>query len=64
MADALGAVESVLVLGGNSDIAQATMRKLVVNRTRKVTLAVRNPDGVKDHIRELEAARRKRRNCS
>jgi decaprenylphospho-beta-D-erythro-pentofuranosid-2-ulose 2-reductase len=55
MPDALGAVESVLVLGGGSDIAQATMRKLVQNHTRKVVLACRNTDSVKEHIRELEA---------
>jgi decaprenylphospho-beta-D-erythro-pentofuranosid-2-ulose 2-reductase len=55
MTDALGDVESVLVLGGNSDIAKATLRKLVANRARRVVLASRNVDQVKDHIQELEA---------
>jgi len=43
MKDALGAVESVLVLGGGSEIAQATLRKLVAGRTRTIVLAGRDP---------------------
>lgn len=39
MRDALGAVQSVLVLGGGSDIAAATTRKLVAGRARTVVLA-------------------------
>lgn len=42
MRDALGAVQSVLVLGGGSEIATATVRRLVADRTRTVVLAGRN----------------------
>jgi decaprenylphospho-beta-D-erythro-pentofuranosid-2-ulose 2-reductase len=41
--DALGRVESVLVLGGTSEIALATTRALVDRGTRRVILAVRDP---------------------
>jgi decaprenylphospho-beta-D-erythro-pentofuranosid-2-ulose 2-reductase len=44
MRDALGSVQSVLVLGGGSDIAQATVRALVADRTRTVVLAARHPE--------------------
>ncbi len=43
MRDALGGVQSVLVLGGGSDIAVATVQKLVANRCRTVILAGRDP---------------------
>lgn len=43
MRDALGAVQSVLVLGGASDIALATVEQLVGDRCRTVILAGRNP---------------------
>ncbi len=43
MRDALGGVQSVLVLGGASEIALATTRRLIGNRCRKVVLAVREP---------------------
>ncbi len=46
MKDALGAVQSVLVLGGGSDIAQATVRALVAGRARRVVLAARDPAGL------------------
>ena len=39
MRDALGAMESVLVLGGGSDIALATVKELAKERTRTVILA-------------------------
>ena len=45
MRDALGAVQSALVLGGTSDIALATVRRLVEQRCRTVVLAVRDPSG-------------------
>jgi decaprenylphospho-beta-D-erythro-pentofuranosid-2-ulose 2-reductase len=45
MRDALGAVQSVLVLGGTSDIALATVRKIVARRGARVVLAAREPDG-------------------
>ncbi|MDQ3680173.1 MAG: decaprenylphospho-beta-D-erythro-pentofuranosid-2-ulose 2-reductase [Actinomycetota bacterium] len=43
MKDALGSPQSVLVLGGGSDIAMATVRLLVKRRTKTVVLAGRNP---------------------
>ena len=43
MRDALGAVQSVLVLGGNSEIAVAITERLVDSRCRTVVLAVRDP---------------------
>lgn len=43
MRDALGAVQSVLVLGGTSEIALATVRHLIQGRCRTVVLAVRDP---------------------
>jgi len=52
----LGAVQSALVLGGGSDIAQATMRVLVRDGCRTVVLAARDPDRLSTHQRELTAA--------
>lgn len=54
MKDALGAVQSVLVLGGNSDIAAATLKRLVSQRTRNVVLAGRNLDSMKQLAVDLE----------
>lgn len=42
MQDALGAIQSVLVLGGASDIAAATVEKLAADRCRTVVLAGRD----------------------
>ncbi|CAN5548056.1 decaprenylphospho-beta-D-erythro-pentofuranosid-2-ulose 2-reductase [soil metagenome] len=42
MRDALGAVQSVLVLGGGSEIAAATVEALAVERCRTVVLAGRD----------------------
>ncbi len=54
MKDALGDVQSVLVLGGGSDIALATLQQLVSRgRLRTVILAGRNPDtmaGARDQL--------------
>ena len=44
MEDALGAVQSVLVLGGSSEIAAAIVRRLVAGRARTVVLAARAPE--------------------
>ncbi|MCU0268710.1 MAG: decaprenylphospho-beta-D-erythro-pentofuranosid-2-ulose 2-reductase [Acidimicrobiales bacterium] len=44
MRDALGAVQSVLVLGGSSEIGLAITRRLVQDRCRTVVLGVREPD--------------------
>jgi decaprenylphospho-beta-D-erythro-pentofuranosid-2-ulose 2-reductase len=53
MNDALGDPQSVLVLGATSDIAQSIVRALVARRTRRVTLAARNPDALADFVTEL-----------
>lgn len=55
MRDALGAVQSVLVLGGTSEIALATVRKLIEGRCRTVVLAVRNVAGAKPLLDDLRA---------
>ncbi len=54
MKDALGRVQSVLVLGGTSDIALATVDALISASTRTVVLAGRDPE-------TLEAAASSRR---
>lgn len=53
MQDALGAVQSVLVLGGTSEIALVTVRKLVAARARTVVLAVRDPGSLAPTVQEL-----------
>jgi decaprenylphospho-beta-D-erythro-pentofuranosid-2-ulose 2-reductase len=55
MKDALGSVQSVLVLGAGSDIAQATVRELVARRARTIVLAVRDPVSVEPFADELRA---------
>ena len=56
MKDALGSVQSALVLGGSSDIGRAIVRALVADRTRKVILAARDPDALGEASDELRAA--------
>ena len=56
MRDALGEVQSVLVLGGGSEIALATVRRLVARRTRTVILAARRPEELTEAAEELRAA--------
>jgi decaprenylphospho-beta-D-erythro-pentofuranosid-2-ulose 2-reductase len=56
MKDALGGVQSVLVLGGGSEIALATVRKLIQGRCRSVVLAGRDPEALARPAKELEAA--------
>jgi decaprenylphospho-beta-D-erythro-pentofuranosid-2-ulose 2-reductase len=55
MQDALGAVQSVLVLGGGSDIAQATLRELVARRARTIVLAAREPGDLTAAVEDLRA---------
>lgn len=54
MQDALGAVQSVLVLGGTSEIAQAIVHRLLARRPATVTLAVRDPAGAGAVVEDLE----------
>lgn len=56
MKDSLGSVQSVLVLGGSSDIALATVRALVARRARRVGLAVRRPEAAAAAAQALRAA--------
>jgi decaprenylphospho-beta-D-erythro-pentofuranosid-2-ulose 2-reductase len=56
MKDALGSVQSVLVLGGGSDIALATVRQLVARRATTVVLAARQPESLAETADELRAA--------
>ena len=56
MQDSLGAVQSVLVLGGGSDIAVATVRALVRRRARTVVLAARDPSALAGIAAELRGA--------
>lgn len=53
MKDALGSPQSVLALGGGSDIALATVRLLVKRRVRTVVLAGRHPDTLEVAAEEL-----------
>jgi decaprenylphospho-beta-D-erythro-pentofuranosid-2-ulose 2-reductase len=56
MRDALGTVQSVLVLGGTSEIGVATARALVGRRGASVVLAARKPEACEDVIASLRAA--------
>ena len=57
MRDALGSVQSILVLGGGSEIALATVRALLDDRTRTVALGVRDPEGFQEVADSLRAGR-------
>jgi decaprenylphospho-beta-D-erythro-pentofuranosid-2-ulose 2-reductase len=48
--DALGEVQSILVLGGTSEIGTAIAEKLVAERSAKVVLAVRKPGEASDLV--------------
>ncbi len=56
MRDAFGAVQSVLVLGGTSDLAVATVRKLAEGRCRTAILAGRDPEGLEAAAVQLRQA--------
>lgn len=56
MNDALGSAQSVLVLGGTSEIALATARKLLAQRLQKVVLAGRDREALTAAGKDLEAA--------
>jgi len=55
MKDALGEVQSILVLGAGSDIAQAVVRRLVPRRCRTVVLAARDTSALASFAQELRA---------
>lgn len=56
MKDALGSVQSVLVLGGGSEIGLATARALARRRARTVVLAARKPETLDAELASLRAA--------
>ncbi|HEX2382825.1 MAG TPA: decaprenylphospho-beta-D-erythro-pentofuranosid-2-ulose 2-reductase [Acidimicrobiales bacterium] len=56
MKNALGAVQSALVLGGGSEIAQATLHRLVPQGCRTVVLAARRPEELASEIDALHEA--------
>ncbi|MBK5288705.1 MAG: decaprenylphospho-beta-D-erythro-pentofuranosid-2-ulose 2-reductase [Acidimicrobiia bacterium] len=56
MNDALGSVQSVLILGGGSDIALATAKALIARRCRTVILAGRDPESFSGPAKELRHA--------
>ncbi len=53
MRNAVGAVQAALVLGGGSEIAHATMRKLVSSGCSTVVLGVRDTAAVSAQVQEL-----------
>lgn len=55
MKNALGGVQSALILGGDSDIAIATCKRLIQDRTRTLTLAGRNLDRLDERGHELRS---------
>jgi decaprenylphospho-beta-D-erythro-pentofuranosid-2-ulose 2-reductase len=56
MKNALGAVQAALVLGGGSEIAHATLLKLIPHGCDTVVLAVRDPSAVGEQMQQLTAA--------
>jgi decaprenylphospho-beta-D-erythro-pentofuranosid-2-ulose 2-reductase len=56
MRDALGTVQSILVLGGNSEIGLAIARELAEPRRATVVLAGRRPDALSEAAASLSAS--------
>ncbi|MGQ0617159.1 MAG: decaprenylphospho-beta-D-erythro-pentofuranosid-2-ulose 2-reductase [Acidimicrobiia bacterium] len=56
MENALGAAQSVLVLGGGSEIGLATVRRLIAGGCRTVVLAARAPEALAGTAEELRGA--------
>jgi decaprenylphospho-beta-D-erythro-pentofuranosid-2-ulose 2-reductase len=54
--DAVGAVQSVLILGGGSDLGVAIARELAGRRARTIVLAGRDPERFAGRADELRAA--------
>jgi decaprenylphospho-beta-D-erythro-pentofuranosid-2-ulose 2-reductase len=55
MKDALGSVQSLLILGGTSDIALATARRMAAGRTSRVVLAARPSERLDAAARDVRA---------
>ena len=55
MRNAFGQPQSVLVLGGTSDLALSVVKRLVAERTRTVVLAGRNEAALQSASEELTA---------
>jgi len=55
MRDAVGNINSVLVLGGASEIATETVKLLATRRCKRVVLAVRDPGKVTDLLEQHRA---------
>jgi decaprenylphospho-beta-D-erythro-pentofuranosid-2-ulose 2-reductase len=53
--DATGGVQSAVVIGGTSEIALATLRKLAEARLRRATLAARDAERAEQSARGLQA---------
>ena len=53
MKNSLGAIQTVLVLGGDSDIAYATLQALIRERTRTIILAGRDVAKLEERARDL-----------
>ena len=56
MINALGSPQSLLLLGGTSEIGLAVAQRLVRDRTRRVVLAGRDGDGLRAAAQRLRAA--------
>ncbi len=56
MRNALGAIQSLLVLGGSSDIGAAIAERLVPGGCRRIVLAGRRPDAMEPVAERLRAA--------
>ncbi len=56
MKDALGDVQSMLVLGGGSDIALATAKALAGRRCSRIVLAARRPESLQAAVADVKAA--------
>jgi decaprenylphospho-beta-D-erythro-pentofuranosid-2-ulose 2-reductase len=55
MKDALGSVQSLLILGGTSDIALATARRMAADKTRRIVLAARPSERLDAAAQDLRA---------
>lgn len=55
MKDALGSVQSLLILGGTSDIALATARRMATDKTRRIVLAARPSERLDAAAQDLRA---------